>query len=88
MKDTLTAIHFEIIRNSIVTSRNIADTVGEAILRHSTDSDFAAVAIALMQQDRSEVFSLMKKILDDTLWCLAEEQSQDVLASDTDTHWQ
>ena len=71
MKERLTNIHFEIIRNSICTSREIADSVGDFILRCTTDSEFAEVAVALMKDDKDEVFTLMKKILNEAIWYLA-----------------
>lgn len=77
MKEMLTSIHFEIIRNSILTSREIADGVGDFILRYTTDSEFAEVAVALMNEDREEVFALMKKILNEAIWYMAEEQTEE-----------
>ena len=77
MKERLTNIHFEIIRNSICTSREIADSVGDFILRYTTDSEFAEVAVALMSEDKEEVFALMKKILNEAIWYMAEEQSEE-----------
>lgn len=77
MKERLTNIHFEIIRNSICTSREIADSVGDFILRCTTDSEFAEVAVALMKDDKDEVFTLMKKILNEAIWYMAEEQSEE-----------
>lgn len=74
MKERLTSIHFEIIRNSICSSSEIADCVANYILQYTTDSEFAEVAIALMREDKEEVFLLMKRILNEAIWYMAEEQ--------------
>lgn len=76
-KEMLTNIHFEIIRNSILTSREIADGVGDFIQRYTTGSEFAEVSVALMNEDKDEVFALMKKILNEAIWYMAEEQTEE-----------
>ena len=77
MKEMLTNVHFEIIRNSIVTSREMADSVGEYIVQCTTEGEFTEVAVALMKNDKDEVFALMKKILNEAIWYMAEEQSEE-----------
>ena len=77
MKEMLTTIHFEIIRNSIMTSREIADGVGDFIQKCTTGSEFAEVSVAVMNEDKEEVFTLMKKILNEAIWYMAEEQTEE-----------
>ncbi|MCZ4052677.1 hypothetical protein NAI64_02930 [Oxalobacter sp. OxGP1] len=77
MQDRLVNIHYEIIRNSAGNSPEIAEGIGDALLRHSNGHDLGEVATALLAGNRDEVFDLMEKILDDAIWAMATEQSQE-----------
>ena len=75
MQDRLVNIHYEIIRNSAGNSPEIAEGIGDALLRHTTGRDLGDVAAAWLAGNRDEAFDLMEKLFDDAIWAMAAEQS-------------
>ncbi len=75
MLDRLVNIHYEIIRHSAGKSPEIAEGIGDALLRHTSGRDLGDVATAMLAGNRDEAFDLLEKILDDAIWAMAAEQS-------------
>ena len=63
MLDRLVNIHYEIIRHSAGKSPEIAEGIGDALLRHTSGRDLGDIASAMLAGNRDEAFDLLEKMM-------------------------